>query len=58
MMPRVMVPASPNGLPMAKTFCPTDSCAESASVTGCRFGASICSSARSCVLSVPTTLAE
>ena len=30
---------------------------ESASVTGCRLGASICSSARSCTLSVPTTLA-
>ena len=34
MMPRVMVPLSPKGLPMAKTFCPTTSDFESPSVAG------------------------
>ena len=58
MMPRVIVPESPNGLPMAYTRCPTSSpLLLSASVAGTRLGALIFSSARSCPLSTVTTVA-
>ena len=57
-IPRVIVPDSPNGLPIAYTRCPTISpVLVSASVAGTRLGASIFSSARSCPLSTVTTVA-
>ena len=57
MMPRVMVPLSPKGLPMAKTFCPTTSDFESPSVAATRSGALIWITARSCERSRPITVA-
>ena len=40
-IPRVIVPASPNGLPIAYTFCPTCKLRESPSTDGTRSGALI-----------------
>ena len=56
-IPRVMVPVSPKGLPMANTFCPTTRCEESPRVTGTRSGAEIWMTARSWERSRPTILA-
>src|ERR1035438_10579127 len=45
MMPRVIVPASPNGFPMAKVFWPTCRFLESPSTAGTTPGASILTTA-------------
>jgi hypothetical protein len=59
MIPLVIVPSRPKGLPIATTGAPTTSVDESATVSGwsCAAGASILITARSVDGSVPTTVA-
>src|SRR5581483_4359657 len=57
-MPRVIVPESPKGLPIAYTFCPTCRSRESPRTAGTRSGALIWMTARSCARSLPTMVAR
>jgi len=58
-IPDVTVRSSPNGLPIATTPSPTASALESPSASGVSFeaGASMCKTAMSVEMSVPTTVA-